>query len=165
MKKSNESSIVLRKTIILGSIIVILFALFAFYSYVQAPKRQAQKQAYALAQKYAHVNNPTAFYWYNRDKTYFTVAGTNNEKEKVYVIIFKNGNKINIYSQNKGISASQATKLVTDMRKPKKIINVALGMRKSEPVWEVSYRNAANNLCYDLISFKDGEVLKTIQNI
>ena len=165
MKNVDESTLVLKKTIVLGTIIIFIFSLFAFYSYVKAPQKQAQRQAYALAKKYAHVTKPTAFYWYNRDKTYFTVAGTNNEKEKVYVIISKKGNKINIYAQNKGITATKAQSIVTKLRKPKKIFKVALGLKDNEVVWEVSYRNAYNRLCYDLISFKDGTILKTIQNI
>lgn len=165
MENSNKSVASLHKSIIWGSIIIIIFGLFAVYSYVQRPKNQAQKEAYALAKKYARVDQPETFYWFNRDKTYFTVAGKNRAGQKVYVIISKNGAKINIYAQNKGYNQTEVTKLVKQSRHPKKITNVTLGMYKGKPTWEVTYRNQSNKLCYDLIAFKTGDVLKTIQNI
>lgn len=165
MKNSNKSTASLHKSIILGSIIIIIFGLFAVYNYVQRPKNQAQKEAYALAKKYAKVDQPDTFYWFNRKKTYFTVAGKNHSGQKVYVIIAKNGAKINIYEQKKGYTQAEITKLVQRLRHPKKITNIALGMYNNKPTWEVTYRNQSNKLCYDLIAFKTGKVLKTIQNI
>ena len=45
------------------------------------------------------------------------------------------------------------------------ITNVGMGMKGKTPVWEVTYLNAYGNLCYDIIAFKNGDIIKTIQNI
>ncbi len=100
--------------------------------------RNAKKQATQLAQQYAGLKEETAFYHYNRNHTYYTVAGTNDKKQKIYAIVAQNGKKIN---------------------------HTALGMHKNKPVWEISYLNSYGNLCYDLLDFKTGKVVKTIQNI
>ena len=77
----------------------------------------------------------------------------------------KNGKKINIYGQEDGISAETAKKAVRKRQDVKKITNVGMGMKGKTPVWEVTYLNAYGNLCYDIIAFKNGDIIKTIQNI
>ena len=73
--------------------------------------------------------------------------------------------KINIYGQEDGISAETAKKAVRKRQEVKKITNVGMGMKGKTPVWEVTYLNAYGNLCYDIIAFKNGDIIKTIQNI
>ena len=111
------------------------------------------------------VEKEDAFYRYSRDKTFYTVFGTNADNQKIYAIVSKNGKKINIYGQEDGISAETAKKAVRKRQDVKKITNVGMGMKGKTPVWEVTYLNAYGNLCYDIIAFKNGDIIKTIQNI
>ena len=135
-----------------------------FFKSVQ-PENEAHKEAVRLAKKYAHLKKEDAFYRYSRDKTFYTVFGTNADNQKIYAIVSKNGKKINIYGQEDGISAETAKKAVRKRQDVKKITNVGMGMKGKTPVWEVTYLNAYGNLCYDIIAFKNGDIIKTIQNI
>ena len=93
------------------------------------------------------------------------MAGTNDKKQKIYAIVAQNGKKINVYRQNEGISEASAKKITQQTGNVKKITHTALGMHKNKPVWEISYLNSYGNLCYDLLDFKTGKIVKTIQNI
>lgn len=115
--------------------------------------------------KNMRISKEDAFYRYSRDKTFYTVFGTNADNQKIYAIVSKNGKKINIYGQEDGISAETAKKAVRKRQDVKKITNVGMGMKGKTPVWEVTYLNAYGNLCYDIIAFKNGDIIKTIQNI
>lgn len=147
--------------IITGVLAVVLVIFFMAIS----PMRSAHRQVSDLAERYAGIKEESAFYRYDRNKTYYTIAGTNDKKQKIYAIIAKNGKKINIYQQSEGVSEAKARQLARQDTSLKKITHVGLGMYKNKPTWEVSYLNKQDNLCYDLIDFKSGKVVKTIQNI
>ena len=151
--------------IITLTILGICALIVGLYVLATSPIRSARTQAVQLAEKYANLKTEDKFYYYNRDKTYYTVAGTNKKNQKIYAVIAQNGKKINIYQKSEGISEAKAKTLTKNSSKVKKITHVALGMYKNKPVWEVSYTNEYGNLCYDLLNFKDGKVIKTIQNI
>lgn len=165
MRRSRQSRFSWKHLLISLGVIFTLYGVWYYYHQTQLPLTVAKKEAYALADKYGQLKTHTAFYWYNRQQTYFTVAGKNKQGQKVYVLIAKKGGKINIYSQNKGLSAGSAKAYVQSRYHPKKILKVALGLHKKQAVWEVSYLNRKNQLCYDLIAFKDGHVVKSIQNL
>lgn len=148
----------------MGVLLAIVAVLGIFFKSVQ-PENEAHKEAVRLAKKYAHLKKEDAFYRYSREKTFYTVAGTNTDNQKIYAVVSKDGKKINIYSQEDGISAETAKKAVRKRQDVKKITNVGMGMRGKTPVWEVTYLNAYGNLCYDIIAFKNGDIIKTIQNI
>ncbi|KRM97504.1 hypothetical protein FC19_GL001545 [Liquorilactobacillus aquaticus DSM 21051] len=155
----------LKRIIVLATVIIVAFGAFVIYSQLTSPRREARAEATKLAQKYAKLKTVKNFYWYNRQKTYFTVDGQNNSGQNIYVVIAQKGGQINIYSHDKGISDSQARSIVRKEHQPKKITKIAMGMWKNKPVWEITYLNKSNRLCYDLVSFKNGSMLKTIQNI
>ena len=148
----------------MGVLLAMVAVLGIFFKSVQ-PENEAHKEEVRLAKKYAHLKKEDAFYRYSRDKTFYTVFGTNADNQKIYAIVSKNGKKINIYGQEDGISAETAKKAVRKRQDVKKITNVGMGMKGKTPVWEVTYLNAYGNLCYDIIAFKNGDIIKTIQNI
>ena len=148
----------------MGVLLAIVAVLGIFFKSVQ-PENEAHKEAVRLAKKYAHLKKEDACYRYSRDKTFYTVFGTNEDNQKIYAIVSKNGKKINIYAQEDGISAETAKKAVRKRQEVKKIMNVGMGMKGKTPVWEVTYLNDYGNLCYDIIAFKNGDIIKTIQNI
>ena len=146
-------------------VLTVLVLVLVIFNLALSPMRNAKKQATQLAQQYAGLKEETAFYHYNRNHTYYTVAGTNDKKQKIYAIVAQNGKKINVYRQNEGISEASAKKITQQTGNVKKITHTALGMHKNKPVWEISYLNSYGNLCYDLLDFKTGKVVKAIQNI
>ena len=46
--------------------------------------QQAKREAVQMAEKYADLKTVDQFYWFNRDKTYFTVTGESNSGEANY---------------------------------------------------------------------------------
>ena len=139
----------------MGVLLAMVAVLGIFFKSVQ-PENEAHKEAVRLAKKYAHLK---------KEETFYTVFGTNADNQKIYAIVSKNGKKINIYGQEDGISAETAKKAVRKRQDVKKITNVGMGMKGKTPVWEVTYLNAYGNLCYDIIAFKNGDIIKTIQNV
>ncbi|KRN33974.1 DUF5590 domain-containing protein [Lactobacillus selangorensis] len=145
----------------------IVAVVFVFFSYqtAQSPAKSAQEQAVAIAKKKAGLKTKTGFYWYNRDQTYFTVAGTNQKNTPVYVLIHKKNGAINVYKQSAGISRNDALTKVWNHQNPKKVLNINFGLYKNRPVWQVAYVKKNGSLNYDTIDFKTGETTQLIQNL
>ena len=131
----------------------------------QFPYFQARHEATQMAEKYAHVDKVSHFYWYNRNQTYFTIAGQNDKGQNVYVIIPKNGASVNVYSQRAGISAQQAAQVARNNDTVRKVQAPTLGMHAGKPAWEVAYLNKQNEQCYVLLSFKTGKVIQQNKGI
>ena len=148
-----------------STITIIVLLIILGYAKAQSPQVQAKKEAYLVAKKYGNVRKAEDFYVFNRKQTYYTIYGTNKRGQEVYVITSQNGKKVNINAQDKGISVNKAKNIVKVERNPKKITKTSLGLVNNKPVWEVTYLNNQNNICYDLISFKTGKIIKSIQNI
>ena len=68
----------------------------------QLPYREAKSEAFQMAAKYAKVDSVKNFYIYNRNSTYYTIEGENNDNQDVYVVIPKKGNRVNIYAKKQG---------------------------------------------------------------
>ena len=145
-------------------IIVVVLLLWGGFAIANHPKKVAEKQAVSLAKKYGHLKSTSAFYIYNRDQTYYTVAGKNKKKQKLLVLVSQKGN-IRVEKQADGLTAAEAKAKVRADEKPKKILKVALGVFNDKVVWEVTYRNQKGNLCYDLINFKNGKYVQQINNL
>lgn len=146
---------------ILG-IILILWISFAIANH---PRNQARHEAYAMAKKYAHVNQPNGFYVYNREKTYYTVTGKNQHGRQVLVMIPEKGGNISVINQSKGINSQQAINKVKANDQPRRILRIAPGYFNNKVVWEVTYVNKKGALCYDLINFKTGQFVQQIDNL
>lgn len=149
-------------------LLALLLLIIVFFRGATGPYEQNEQKATALAEKYAHITKKTNYFEFRRPKqTYHTVEGNNKQGDKLYAVVAGNNRRINIYAANKGITAKQARALIQSKRKPKKILNVALGMdsARKHPVWEVTYLNQRGNLCYSLLTFKDGTVIREIQNL
>ncbi len=64
-------------------VLTVLVLVLVIFNLALSPMRNAKKQATQLAQQYAGLKEGTAFYHYNRNHTYYTVAGTNDKKQKI----------------------------------------------------------------------------------
>lgn len=172
LEKRNKMGRVERKTkrnkhlIILGIIVLILVIIWGFYMIARIPYREARNEAFQMAEKYAKVENIDNFYIYNRNQTYYTIEGENNNHQEVFVVIPKKGNRVDIYEKDKGISLKKARQIVQNKYNPQKIKQVVFGMKSGKtPIWEVAYENQQGNLCYAEVAFKNGNVLQNITNL
>ncbi|WP_281164646.1 DUF5590 domain-containing protein [Liquorilactobacillus sicerae] len=165
MKRVDQHRNSLVRTILLAILALIIFGSAIIYWQAAAPYHDAQQNAVKLAKRYGKLKKTANFYLFNRKQTYFTVAGTNQQNQAVYVMIAQKSAHINIYQQASGISQQQAEKIVKQDQRPKKIMKTALGKWGKTPVWEVTYLNHQGRLSYTLLKFKNGDLVKTIQNL
>ncbi|KRL54877.1 hypothetical protein FC70_GL001679 [Paucilactobacillus oligofermentans DSM 15707 = LMG 22743] len=153
----------IRITII--AIIIVFLAIWAALAIANHPKNQAEQTTISIAKAKANLKHPGDFFTYNREKTYYTIAGENSKNQKIFVITSSKGKVIQVLKQKKGITKNDALTQIWNKRNPKKVLKIALGVFKNEPVWEVSYVNKQGHLCYELLDFKTGKDLQKIVNI
>ena len=162
-RKTMKRSHPIRITII--TIIGVFLALLILISVANYPKHQARSHAISVAKKYSGLKNPGAFYTYNRETTYYAIAGKNKKNQKIFVIVPKKGHNVKVLKQSSGIYKNEALTQIWNKRNPKKVLKISLGIFNGSPVWEVTYTNQHNKLCYELLNFKDGKDLQKITNI
>lgn len=153
----------IRITIVI--IVLIFLCGWTIYAIGNHPRRQSEQQAVSMAKKYANLKHEKNFYIYNRDKTYYTVTGTNKNNQSILVIIAKTGGKIRVLKQKDGITKNQALTKIWNNRKPKKVLKIAPSIFNNQAIWEITYLNKQGNLCYELLSFKNGKVVQRIDNL
>lgn len=157
-----------KKEIILMIVAAILAAiiLFSVIFYVRAsrPYRQARSEAVALAEKHADLEETDQFYWFTREKTYFSLTGKNKKGQDIAVIIPQSGGKITLLSQDEGITEAEARAIINKAYPQESVKKTSLGLFKNEPVWEV-VTQSSKGMNYYLVSFKDGEEVNKIANI
>lgn len=145
-------------------IAVILVAVIGYF-FANQPRANARRQTVNIAEKYAHLHSPGQFYIYNRESTYYTISGQNNRNQSILVIVPQHGGDVRVVKQSAGLTASRVEQMTQQRRSPKKILKVAPGVFNDKVVWEVTYRNHKNQLCYDLINFKTGKYVQEINNL
>lgn len=150
---------------ILLTILVLLLLGWSVYAVANQPRAAARRQTISLTEKYTHLHSPGHFYIYNRESTYYTVAGKNQDNQPILVIVPQHGGNIRVVKQRAGISEQQVRSMITATRHPATILKVAPGVFNNKVVWEVTYRNHKGSLCYDLINFKNGRYIQNINNL
>lgn len=72
-----QSRRLFKKTVrnIVVTLLLVILVTWSVYAIANHPRAAAQKQATAMAKKYAGLKSTSGFYIYNRDQTYYTVAG------------------------------------------------------------------------------------------
>lgn len=146
-------------------LLAIIVAIVIFYVRANQPMVQARKEAIAIAQKSAHLKSADHFYWFTRQKTYFSVTGKDDKGTEVAVIIPKSGEKITVLNQQDGITEAQARSTVAAAQPQDEVIKATLGLYEDRPVWEVMTKNSQKEVTYYLLSFDKGETIKEIQNV
>lgn len=151
--------------IVTSVILVLLFSVFIIFHQAEKPMRTARSQTVSMAKKYAGLTTVSSFYSSNLNKTYYSVAGTDNKGKKIYVIIAKKGGTITVVNQSSGLSVDAIRNVVQEKKSPKKINSISLTLIKGKPYWVVSYLNSSKNLCFATLNFKTGNVYRSINNI
>ena len=146
-------------------IILIFLVGWSIYAVGNHPKAEAERQATTIAKRYANLKTRTDFYIYNRENTYYTVAGKNNKGQRILVIVQQKNGSVRVVKQSTGLTEQQALAQVKSNEHPKRVLKAVPGIFNDKVVWEVTYLNSKGNLCYDLINFKTGSYVQQINNL
>ena len=146
-------------------IILIFLVGWSIYAVGNHPKAEAERQATTIAKRYANLKTRTDFYIYNRENTYYTVAGKNNKGQRILVIVPQKNGSVRVVKQSTGLTEQQALAQVKSNEHPKRVLKAVPGIFNDKVVWEVTYLNSKGNLCYDLINFKTGSYVQKINNL
>lgn len=146
-------------------IILIFLVGWSIYAVGNHPKAEAERQATTIAKRYANLKTRTDFYIYNRENTYYTVAGKNKKGQRILVIVPQKNGSVRVVKQSTGLTEQQALAQVKSNEHPKRVLKAVPGIFNDKVVWEVTYLNSKGNLCYDLINFKTGSYVQQINNL
>ncbi len=153
-----------KRIAIIGIIVVILVSILAIFSIAQSPRKQAEKQAINIAEQKVGLKDPGRFYWFDYEKTYYTIEGKNKNNQAIDVVIAKKTGDITVLNQKDGWTRNQVLTKVWNQYHPSKVLNVNLGLYHNEPVWDVAYLNQKGELNYLLLSFKTGNKVNLLKN-
>lgn len=156
-RKSNRQLKIIGLVLILT---VLLISIVLFQS--ASPMRKAKKQGIKISREIANIETVDDFYWFTREKTYFTVVGKDTSDTEKIVFIPQDGTEAVVMNADKGIESSEAVQKVLDLKETKKIKKVSLGLYDKKPVWEVVADSIDHGIKYYLIDFNQGEIVNTI---
>lgn len=142
---------------------LVLLGIILFQS--SSPMRKAKNQAIKISEEVANISKVEDFYWFTRDKTYFTVVGTDDKNEGKIVLLPQDGSEALVMNQKDGLTGDDAIQVVLDTKETKKIKKISLGMYDKKPVWEVVATAKDNSLSYYLIDFKEGKMTNKMTDI
>lgn len=152
--------------IILLVVLAIIVAVYGTLWAAQRPMRQAQKTAYSLAVSKGKLKTTTGFSQYNGNQSYYVVQGTSSKNVPVYALINTNKHhQTTVVKRSAGITQTSALRKVWSKRNPSKVIKATVGRYEGDVVWEITYLNQKHNLCYEILSYKNGHQIKSIINI
>ncbi|WP_291291903.1 DUF5590 domain-containing protein [Enterococcus sp.] len=157
-----------RVMILLGAIVFLLVVIIfssIFYIRSTRPMRQARNEAIEIAQKYTDLKEVDQFYWFNRQSSSFSLIGKDDKENKIVVIIPKSGEKVSVFNQSDGLTEEAARQQIADKHPEETIQKATLGLYKDQAAWEIMTKDAAGELHYYLLSFKDGKEINAINNI
>lgn len=157
-----KKGIIITSAVIMSVVLVFSITLLMIS---QDPIKKAEEETIAIAKESAGLVTATDFYWYNRDKTYFSVAGVNESNEEIMVIVAKDGGKTTILNQDEFITEQQAKELTREDKGSIDTLEARIGLEGDTPIWEISYKQANGRLGYYVLTAKSGEWVSDIENI
>ena len=156
-KRSNRQVKILGLILILA---VVLISLVLFQS--ASPMRKAKKEGIKIAQSVADIQQVDEFYWFTREKTYFTVVGEDKNQVEKVVFLPQDGSEALVMEQKEGLTDKESIQKVLDLKETSKIKKVSLGIYDNKPTWEIVAKSKDGGIVYYLIDFKNGDVIKKI---
>lgn len=149
------------------SLVLAIFIFCSIFFLVRAnrPMYRAKKEAIGIAEELTDLKKVDKFYWYTREKTYFTLMGTTAKEEQIIVIVPQDGEKVTVLDQKSGLSENDVLTKIIEAENPNKIVKINLGMIDDLPTWEVVAQNENNGMDYYLVDFESGKVIDIIKNV
>ncbi|MFD2445826.1 DUF5590 domain-containing protein [Bacillus sp. CGMCC 1.16607] len=144
--------------------LIIVVFIFTYNQSVK-PIKSAEQEAIKIALEETRMESVDEYELYHGLETISVVKGKNREGEKIIVWIPENPKKLITRKEKNGVSEKEAIEKVFQFTKPKKIVDVRLGMEKGIPFWEIYYLSESNLINYYYVDFETGEWLKKIENL
>ncbi len=142
---------------------IILVGVILFQS--ASPMRKAKSQAIKISKNIANISEVEDFYWFTREKTYFTVVGVDKQNVEKVVFLPQDGTEAVVMNQSEGITNDDAIKKVLGKKETKRIKKTSLGMYEGVAVWEVVADSIDSGINYYLVDFKSGKIISDIKHI
>lgn len=157
----------MKKWLLILAVLVLVFFGILVKVYLSAvdPVKTAEKKAISLAKKKVQISEVDDFHIYHGSETVDVIEGKNKKGEKIIIWIPEKTKKIIVTKAKNGISKEEAIQKLLQVKKPKKIIAVRLGMEKDIPFWEIYYRSENNLINYYCIYFETGKWMQRIENL
>ena len=151
---------------ILTVLLIIIFLIAArIYYNTQQSFLDKKQEAIQLIKDTVSLTKVDKFYWFNTQETYYSLAGTDENGEAVYVIVSPDTKQITTLKQSQVVNEQDARSITVQDKNPKEVLEARLGMLNNEPVWEISYKMQNNALGYYYIAAKTGQWVKDVENI
>lgn len=132
--------------------------------HASAPIRKERKETIEVAKKYADLETPDKFYWFNREKTYYTITGKSKNHNDILVTIPKDGDTIKVLNQKNGVTEQDIINKVHKEYQPYSIKKIEFGYIKNTPIWEVTVVNKNDTLSYYTYRFDNGKLYDKTTN-
>ncbi|MDO4432136.1 MAG: hypothetical protein Q4B80_02340 [Aerococcaceae bacterium] len=156
-----------RKTVsILTTILLIVLLGFSWlYWRSQTYMGQAEVEAVQRVEYDYPVKKVNRFYWTTIKQAYFSLDFVDENDQRRYAIIARNGGEAVYFTAEELISEEDAQAITVSDLKPHKILHTRLGLMEAIPVWEVALKNENGTLTYYYLNAINGEWIQKIENI
>ncbi|MGY3766897.1 cell wall elongation regulator TseB-like domain-containing protein [Vagococcus vulneris] len=162
MKKRKQEKVL---KIITSVIIIFIVGSFLIIWAGNRPLRKARSEARQVAAEIAGIQRMNDFYWFTREKTYFTVLGTDEKGNNLTVFIPDDGSEAVIMNQDKGTTEDEVIRSILEKNSSDHVKKVSLGIQKGKPVWEIVTSSKEHGLTYYLVDYSDLKIVEEIKNV
>jgi uncharacterized protein YpmB len=151
-------------------IVMLLVIAYGYYLYTLSAGNSSLNKAYEDAQLIAYnetgLQKPSDFYMYRGKEKWDVITGKNRNGTMVAIWIpLDKNSKIFALPLKSGITKDQALEVLKQQREPFQIIHTKLGCEQGIPLWEITYKNVKDKLCYFYVDFNSGKWLKSYDNL
>ena len=156
-----------KRLVISGSLVFVALLLFAYgmiYFLAHKPVRNAHSSAEEVASTQFAMREFDSFYYYNGNEAWDVVTGTNSDGEAIGVWISRDGDE-QLSLALDGLTEKEAITILRAEKDVWEIKGIRLGMESEAPLWEITYLNKRDYLCYYYMDYYTGKVLKSFDNV
>lgn len=150
--------VLLKKWIVTFSLVILLLLGYVVASVLVGldGKNSAEEKASKIAINEGGLTRVDDFYLYNGNKSYSVVVGPddNGTDQVLWIPSDLKKESIKKMKYSEGYSKSEIINRVQNDLNPYEIVSVKLGMKKNNPIWEVTIKDEKDNLIYKIYDFK-----------
>ncbi|EPH12647.1 hypothetical protein [Facklamia hominis] len=146
-------------------LLVVMISLLSVFMASQAHLSRAEEETIALVEVDHTVKRVNQFYWTTTDQSCFTIDFIDDQAERFYAIVEREGGDIHYFPYQELIKESDAKSITASEIKDPQIMQARLGLYKGKAVWEMTLRNSNQTISYFILDAKTGEWVQTLSNI
>lgn len=152
------------------SAVLLLVLGYGYYFISLSEGNTVRNKAFENAQSIAFndngMQNTKDFYLYRGNEKWDVITGKNSNGTMVAVWIpLDKKSKVFSLPLKSGISKDKAIEVLKQNREPFQIIHTKLGCERGTPLWEITYTNVRDKLCYFYVDFNSGKWFKSYDNL